>query len=170
MYNARVTYTKEDGMTLVEVLIALSVFSIFIVMAIAGFTQLLRNQRLTLLMMEANDNVSSAIEQMSREIRTSDNVNGGGSQLSFTDLQTSDVITYTLSNGQIMKKINSGTAYAITTKSAQVSISLFNVTIQSTTPKRVTLNIGVQVQDSNAGSFTTYLQTTVSPRVYYHNN
>ena len=58
------------GFTMIELLVAMSIFIIFTSIAAGGFINILRNQRVVLALMTANDNIGLTIEQMAREIRT----------------------------------------------------------------------------------------------------
>ena len=62
--------SQRRGFTLVELLVALSVFSIIISIAVGGFVRALRTQRQTIGLLASNSNASLTIEQMAREIRT----------------------------------------------------------------------------------------------------
>lgn len=59
-----------QAFTLIEVLIAIGVFSILVVVGVGGFTNALRTQREVAGLIAAQSNASVALEQMAREIRT----------------------------------------------------------------------------------------------------
>ena len=58
------------GFTLVELMIAIALFTIIVAIAIGGFTNALRTQRQVSSLIATQSNVSLALEQMTREIRT----------------------------------------------------------------------------------------------------
>ena len=60
----------KKGFTLVEVLVAIALFSIIVAISAGGFTIALRTQRQLAALISAQSNVSLAMEQMAREIRT----------------------------------------------------------------------------------------------------
>jgi prepilin-type N-terminal cleavage/methylation domain-containing protein len=61
---------NNKGFTLIEVLIAMSIFTILIAIGIGGFVHTLHIQREIASFISVQDNTSLALEQMTREIRT----------------------------------------------------------------------------------------------------
>ncbi len=64
------TFSSSSGFTLVELLIAIGLFSIVVVIASAGFINGLRTQRQVASLISAESNVTLVLEQMAREERT----------------------------------------------------------------------------------------------------
>jgi prepilin-type N-terminal cleavage/methylation domain-containing protein len=60
----------KKGFTLIEMLVTVSLFAIIVTIAIGGFTNAERTQRQVSALISAQSNVSIALEQMSRNIRT----------------------------------------------------------------------------------------------------
>jgi len=60
----------KKGFTLVELLVTVGLFVIIITIAVGGFTNAIRTERQVSSLISAQSNVSLALEQMSREIRT----------------------------------------------------------------------------------------------------
>lgn len=60
----------EKGFTLVELLVAISIFSTVVAIGVGGFVHALRTQREVAGLVAAQSNASIALEQMVREIRT----------------------------------------------------------------------------------------------------
>lgn len=60
----------KKGFTIVEMLVAIALFSIVTAIAVGGFTTALRTQRQVAALISVESNVSLAMEQMAREIRT----------------------------------------------------------------------------------------------------
>lgn len=60
----------KKGFTIIESLVAVGLFSVFIGIAWGGFTNALRTQREIAAMVSAQSNASLALEQMAREMRT----------------------------------------------------------------------------------------------------
>ncbi len=58
------------GFTLVELLIAVALFSVLVTIAVGGFIQAMRTQRQVAALVAANTNINTALEQMAREMRT----------------------------------------------------------------------------------------------------
>ena len=61
---------SNAGFTLVELMIAVALFTIIVAIAIGGFTNALRTQRQVSSLIATQSNISLALEQMTREIRT----------------------------------------------------------------------------------------------------
>jgi prepilin-type N-terminal cleavage/methylation domain-containing protein len=61
---------KKSGFTLVELLITIALFTIIVSIAVGGFTNALKTQRQVSSLIATQSNVSLALEQMTREIRT----------------------------------------------------------------------------------------------------
>ncbi|MBI2075117.1 MAG: prepilin-type N-terminal cleavage/methylation domain-containing protein, partial [Candidatus Harrisonbacteria bacterium] len=81
----RIIRDYSKGFTIVELLVAVGLFLIVLAIASGAFVQALRSQRATLRLMAANDAASSALEQMTREIRVGDDFAlAGQSELRFT--------------------------------------------------------------------------------------
>ena len=64
---------RVSGFTIVEMLVAITLFSIMVTIGVSGFAQALRTQRQTNALLAVNSSVSEVIEQMAREIRTGRN-------------------------------------------------------------------------------------------------
>jgi prepilin-type N-terminal cleavage/methylation domain-containing protein len=60
----------KKGFTLIEMLVTVSLFAIIITIAVGGFVNAERTQRQVSSLISAQSNVSLALEQMSRDIRT----------------------------------------------------------------------------------------------------
>ncbi|HXF44001.1 MAG TPA: type II secretion system protein [Candidatus Paceibacterota bacterium] len=109
----------QAGFTLIELIVAMSVFIIAITIAVGGFVRALRTQRMANQMLSVNSNASLAIEQMAREIRTGYNFGlnniapgncpaGQKEELAFTNSRANSVF-YRGENGAVLRKECSGT-------------------------------------------------------------
>jgi len=102
-----------EGFTLVELLVAMSVFIIVLTLAVAVFVNALRSQRFLTKLMAVNNNAGLVLEQMAREMRTGYKFIGSAScspSISFSNSQdtdstgTGDATTeYRLVNGSIQR-------------------------------------------------------------------
>src|SRR3989338_8148216 len=62
--------TSSRGFTIIELLVAVGLFSVVVAIAVGGFARALRTQRQTQLLLAANSNASEVLESIAREIRT----------------------------------------------------------------------------------------------------
>jgi len=63
-------HSHRNGFTLVEVLIAIAVFSVIVTIGVGGFVHALHTQREVAALIAAQTNMSVVLEQMTREMRT----------------------------------------------------------------------------------------------------
>ena len=95
---------KNNGFTLVELLIASGIFVILIGLASGAFINALRTQRIITNLSNNMNNVSFAIEEIAREIRVgfTFSVNANGDTLRFTN-SSGDNVEYSLDSGSIKR-------------------------------------------------------------------
>jgi prepilin-type N-terminal cleavage/methylation domain-containing protein len=171
---------KNKGFTLVELLVSITLFSIIIAIAVGAFTNALRTQRQVAAIINAQSNVSLAIEQMAREIRTGylfcHDVNGaptctcvGGGpcgvvpagetrttvDLNFYNAVPANVV-YSLQNGMLMKSDSSVGGAPQPLTSDTVSVKYLNFVISKNlegdhwTP-RITISLGIAPSSTDPG-------------------
>lgn len=173
--------SRARGFTLVEVLVAMSVFIIIVTVAVAVFVNALRNQRLLTERMSVNNNMSTVLEQMAREIRTGYSFPSASdtclSSLTFFNSQHSDPTgadaqtTYALSGGSITRS-EGGNTETLTASNVEVKNLCFKVlqyegegSQQKCNPPRIAIAIAVGVKGAGPDVPATYLGTTVSSRI-----
>jgi type II secretory pathway pseudopilin PulG len=164
---------KENGFTLVEVLIAIASFIIIVSIIIGGFSGALHSQRQAIALLNANYNSSLVLEQMAREIRMGTNfcVNQttpcSESQLVFTNAYGQKVV-YRLNNSGIEKSIDGGTSFKkITADDVVVDYLKFILSGQNFgdgKQTRITILLGIKSKESGVSGSVINLQTTISPR------
>ena len=178
----------SQGSTLIEMMLALFIFSIFISISIGGFSQSLATQRIVLKLTASTDNVSLALEQMMREMRVGygyATVPGNPSSISFVRSTIDDAgqpiqqeITYYLdANTSVLRRqtkdlTNNTVPQDAPITANNVMVSYFRVTSVSppngtggSVPSLATIVIGVSVSDRDQTS-TNYLQASVATRLW----
>ncbi len=162
----RITNNKENGLTIIELIVAIGIFSLVVGMTVSIFVLALSSQRRIIALRNATDNIRFTTEAMAREIKTGKNFSGGGSSVSFTNAK-GEAINYRLNNNIVEKSSDGGVNYlAVTGAEAAVNYLNFYLMGQATgdgLQPRVTVTIGVT---SSIGSQTANLkvQTTISGR------
>lgn len=162
----RITNNKENGLTMIELIVAIGIFSLVVGMTVSIFVLALSSQRRIIALRNATDNIRFTTEAMAREIKTGKNFSGGGSSVSFTNAK-GEAINYRLNNNIVEKSSDGGVNYlAVTGAEAAVNYLNFYLMGQATgdgLQPRVTVTIGVT---SSIGSQTANLkvQTTISGR------
>lgn len=180
----------RQGSTLVEMLVAISLFTIFIAVTVGGFIQALSNQRVVLKLMTATDNLSLSIEQMMREVRVGTNFTvfqcGGSDVCNGLSFERADEE----GGGNVQKRIqyalkqDSDTGYGYINRivsnldgsgeisdritASTVDVSYFGITSsqeRSLRPYLITMRIGVTAHDKTL-SITNYIQSTISSRLF----
>jgi len=160
------------GFTIIELLVAMGLFVILVGIASGGFIKVLRTQRLIVELMAANDNVSSALEQMAREIRTGYNF----SKISETELQFVNadnvVVFYRLNNGVIERGVEDEFGRRTDKKitSDKVKISNFKINLLGNNdgdgyPPRITISLSVGINNKYFENVSVNIQTTISSRI-----
>ena len=165
---------RIKGFTLIELLVAMVLFVILISIAVGGFVRALRNQRVIAALIEANDNVNFALEQMSREIRTGYHfIKISESELQFVNADNA-MVWYRLNNDVLERGTEDiflqRTYRKITADNVRISnfnIALFGGEEGDGYPPRITVNLSVSVSGPGIAKMgiSSNIQTTVSSRV-----
>lgn len=154
---------KESGFTIIELLVAMSIFMILITIATGAFIQALRSERRLVALMSVNNNVGLTLEQMTREIRTGYNFIPGGGSLSFNS--AAGPIAYSLVGGKVLRNSQSVTADNVSVTSLNFIVAQDGQTIGNFCgPWRVTIMMAVSAYPAVTNSAIT-LQTTASSRI-----
>jgi len=162
-------HKRRSGFTIVELLVALTLFSIVVSIAVGGFVRALRIQRQLAAFVAANGNVSLAIEQMAREIRTGRDFSSSRPDvLSFTNARGEQVV-YALDDARdaVTRRVDLGDAAPITSETVIVDALSFALLFERTDdpyPTRVTIGLSVAPKGDNVGQSEVRLQTTISAR------
>jgi type II secretory pathway pseudopilin PulG len=172
----------KGGFTIVELLVAMGIFTTLTTVTIGAFIQALNAQRALTYLMSVNNNAGSAIEQIAREARTgyrfcnpadfppSGACNGDPvDTLTFTNY-ASDTVTYTrevdlnTSRGYITRN-----GAPITAEDVDVSGLQFTVRQAGNSkcsPWLITILMRLNAANSSVVSTETVLETAVSARIF----
>ena len=154
---------------MVELLVAMTLFIVFIVIASGSFIRALRTQRAIVALIAANDNASLSIEQMAREIRTGASFSSpNGNDLDFINAYDIQV-TYRLNNNVIERGEGGGANFKPITAD-NVKINSLNFYLHGQLagddyPPRITISLNISPNISNVQNISTNFETTVSARL-----
>lgn len=167
MRITRITNKKEEGLTIIELIVAVGIFGLVIGMTFNIFTLSITSQRRIIALRNVEDSIRFTIEAMAREIRTGTNFSGGGNLISFTNAK-GETVVYRLNSNVIEKSSDGGVNYmAVTGTETTVNYLNFYLMGQAAgdgLEPRVTVTIGAT---SIVGNQTANLkiQTTISERL-----
>jgi len=162
-------FKNKRGFTMVELLVAMTLFIIFIMIASGSFIRALRTQRAIVALIAANDNASLSIEQMAREVRTGASFSStNGNDLDFINAYNIEV-TYRLNNNTIERGEGGANFKPIT--AANVKINSLSFYLRGNLagdnyPPRITISLNVSPSNIlNIQNISTNFETTVSARL-----
>lgn len=78
--------SRRSGFTLIELIVAMGLFAVIVTIAVGGFANAIKAQRQAAALISTNSNVSLAIEQMMREMRTSADFCLNATQNNYSDI------------------------------------------------------------------------------------
>lgn len=178
--TADVRSSKDDppptGFTVIELVVAMGIFSVVILMGVGGFARALKAQRQVSAFSSTNSNMSLVFEQIAREIRTGVNfcangiVCGSSSVLSFINAR-GDTVTYCLDGEAVERFIGNGSCGSgqkLTADNVSVQYLTFIISGNQNDdgrPPLITVLTGASPKDASAASYTVRFETTVSSRI-----
>jgi prepilin-type N-terminal cleavage/methylation domain-containing protein len=157
------------GFTLIELVVAVAVFSSMITIISSIFINSVSSQRKNIGQQDVLDNARYILENMGRSIRQSVIISSDGSGSSLTiEHPTEKRITYYLQNNQIIEMVEEN-PIALSSNNVYVSRLNFEVSgndIDDKTQPRVTISLSLRnvSSKSNEQSYIN-LQTTITPRI-----
>ncbi|KKQ92807.1 MAG: hypothetical protein UU81_C0016G0008 [Microgenomates group bacterium GW2011_GWC1_41_8] len=160
-------YNKENGLTMIELIVAIGVFGLVVGMTVGIFVLSIISQRRIIALRNTEDNIRFAIEAMAREMKTGKDFSGGGSSISFTNAK-GEATAYRLNSNVIEKSSDGGSSYSAVSGTEVVvnylNFYLMGQAVGDSLEPRITITIGVT---SSVGSQTANLkiQTTISERL-----
>ncbi|MDD5430643.1 MAG: prepilin-type N-terminal cleavage/methylation domain-containing protein [Candidatus Pacebacteria bacterium] len=158
---------NNSGFTIVELLVAMSLFMVVTAIVAGVFIRSLRTQRISMALVSANNNAELSVEQMAREIRTGFDflVSGDGRIINFTS--KGKEISYKIEGGSLQRSVNGGIYSKITADDVTVyDTSKFIRLEDALFPERITIIMRVGSPKAfDAEESLIDIQTTVSSRI-----
>ncbi|MEK7659091.1 MAG: prepilin-type N-terminal cleavage/methylation domain-containing protein [Patescibacteria group bacterium] len=162
---------KQNGFTLVELLVAVFIFSVLVVLAGGSFIGAMAAQRRALNIKKAEENGKFILELMAREIRVANPINTGNSACLGTTIlnflhPVNGTVEYFLSGNQIHRRVN-GVDTVVSNPDVDVSRLNFCISGNQSGDDRqplVTVILGLNAVGAPQNDVFD-LQTTVSQRV-----
>lgn len=167
---------NKNGYTLIELLVAISVFAIVVTMVSGAFMISLKGQSKTVTVQNVADNIRYAMEVIAKEVRMGKNfpVPGTYSDFSFTSnmpARSGNQVRFRLDSGRIMFDDDTNPATApedSLTSPGNVNITALSFVVDGqypTTQPRVTIVVEAESVGTRVDVATRMqTQTTVSPR------
>ena len=165
-YFKRTVFRRfSTGFTLMELTVALGIFATVMVIAAGILLNSLQTTRYVANQARAVDNISLAMEQMVREIRTGSNIRFAGdgftTQVSFTNYDGHDT-TYDFHDKRMYRN---GTP--ITTENTIIDGGFIVTDFEGPNQKTPRITVTAKATDTK-GNFLGSVQTTVSARLLYY--
>jgi prepilin-type N-terminal cleavage/methylation domain-containing protein len=181
---------NNRGFTLIEMLVSVAIFAVVMVVALGALLSLSEANRRAELLSSATNNFNSAIDSMSRAIRTGQNYHCGGGTLTLAQdcaasgssefaflSATNQEVVYEFSTsgcpnsaGCILRSLDGGSTFASITSPELVVTSLMFYVIGS--PKgdniqpKVDMLVGGHIVIQGSQNATLSLQTSITQRLY----
>ena len=187
-YKHTLVRNRKKGFTLIELMVAVSVFVVIMVISMGSVMSIFEANRKSQSLRAVMDNLNYSLEAMTRAIRFGTNYHCDATSVDINNLTTNDcpdgrdsiavmgpdgqVMVYKLDKGSIVRIISNGNPYSVT--SSDVTIDKLTFRVIGSAPfstgdlfqPRVIMNISgyAGVKDTDKTSFS--LQTTVSQRMF----
>ena len=171
--RAKTIFKSKKGFTMIELLVAMTLFSFLMAVAAGGFVKAMRTQRAIVALMAVNDNASLTLEQMAREMRTGYHFK----MISDTEIQFvsgyNELVSYRLNeDGAIERGITGASLVTDYEKITADNVKVTNLRFElrgasygDGMQPRITIAISVTSPNSFLGNVSTNIQTTVSSRI-----
>ncbi|MDI6821188.1 MAG: type II secretion system protein [Patescibacteria group bacterium] len=181
------TFKNRKGFTVIELVVAIAVFSVAMSLIVGAFIQALKAQRMTNSLMGLNSNASLIFEQMAREIRTgynfdlTDNSNvcgNDGATSRFNSLEftrprgngtTTVAYRWNGTTNAIDRREGDGIFAPLTSRDIDVRFLCFAETENSVSivsPWRITIFMTLGSREAQLSKNVLNLQTVVSARIW----
>ncbi|PIX99174.1 hypothetical protein COZ22_03180, partial [bacterium (Candidatus Howlettbacteria) CG_4_10_14_3_um_filter_37_10] len=162
---------NQKGFTLIEMIVALSIFSILAIFVLDFYIKSSKNYIGSMSTREAQQNIRSTMEMITRYAKLSRTANWDGSTLSLNVRDENNINNYTVSFTRILGRVNPGDnkqydVIQMTTggnsrpftsilTSQNLNISTFNVEFSPGVPTIITITLGGRTEESDDATATT---------------
>jgi len=161
-HNTKGKVKRIAAFTLVELMVALAIFSVILTVSAAILLNSLKTARFVANQARATDNISLAMEQMVREIRTGSNIGeteGFLKQISFTNYE-GEAVTYSFCGTRMCRN-----GQPITAENTFITGGFYVNTFGKTKTPRITVTASAK---DTKGNPLGLIQTAVSARLLYY--
>lgn len=156
---------ERCGFTIVELLVAVSVFSVFLAVAVGSFTRVLQIQRTLSRRIMVTSALGATIESMSREIRVGQEFTDSGSGISFESFYTHDEdpedVSFALSGSVLTRNGIQISPTDVVIESGKFILSQKD----SCSPWKITIVLRAHPKNFTGSEETVNVQTSVSSRI-----
>lgn len=163
----KLLHQKKKGLTLIELLVSISIFSIVVVVSLGLFNNIIKDQRKGLAVQNAQENARYLLNFMAKEIRMAQILTADGSSLVLAiDHPINGSVTYSFSGGELTREDGDGVA-TINSNDVQVDgqFIIVGTTLGDNIQPKVTLVLQATATGSKVEEQSTVnLQTTISSR------
>ncbi len=165
-------YMKNKGFTLIELIIALTIFSLVIISMAAITVSMIKSQRKTFALQNIQEPARYISESMSKEIRMSqiNSLDSGGSQrdiLNITNDKNENVDYRFIAANRLQRQVDGGGWQYLSPANLEVTGGFY--ISKSSSPDRAKVTIVMQIKSTGAKveeQAEVYLQSTISQRSY----
>jgi len=158
----KIFFRKRAGFTLIEMIVAVSIFSIISLISVDIFTSVLHGQRKIFGMQNIHENGYYVMEKMSKEIRMSEIISNDGNFNSLNIVKDNGDINYKFSSDGKLFRNNE----LLHSNQVEVTGSFYVQRIGDIAP-RVTIFINMKNKSNKLeGRANINLQTTISSRSF----
>lgn len=176
-------YNNEKGISLVELVVSVSVFSLIMITASAIFINAIKAQKIILAKQSVAENMRYTMEFMVKELRMTQANNTlnltfektSGTQLNLANSPSStirfinyntDIINYSLVGNKVMRNNGSGDQPVSSDEVKITGLSFILNNWNLTAGPAPLVTIVIKAESLNGSSGTMELQTSVAPRIY----
>ncbi len=167
-------FNDKRGFTLIELIVALAIFSILLTAVASSAVAIIRAQRESFAMQNIGEQVGYVLESMSKEIRMSKIVSNTGTYSSLRIVNSKNqTVDYRFdSGGIILRRVNNGSWEDLTDRTNAEFGGIFYIYKYSGSPgnrAKVTIVMNVEYESDSSGQKPRMdLQTTINSRSFYN--